>query len=189
MKIIKLLLVTFLVTSAFTTSAQITKRNWMLGGDIAIEYGETKHNDTGQKGDRTDLRLNPKIGYFIVDKLALGANMSFHYNSWHFKNQPNNKYTESHFGPFVRYYLLEVENPLNIFLESSYQIHLNDIYDVDVKTFNTSLGTGYFLTNSVSLEAILRYSHIETSYGNSSGINYDNITALFGFQIHLERKR
>jgi hypothetical protein len=101
MKTIKLF---FIATILFTVSAnsQITKGNWMVGGDAS--YDNSKVFDTNNEiiGSGNSIRIFPNIGYFIIDKFALGLNGNFNYGKSN--GSPSNVGYGG--GPFARYYFL-----------------------------------------------------------------------------------
>ena len=171
----KKILIAILFLISLTTYAQITKGNWMFGGNGAFKNYETTSMGISEKG--TSFNLNPNIGYFIIDKLAIGTSAQLSINS---------KFNSAiGFGPFVRYYILEKEKLYNIFSEVSYNI-FQGIKSGDTKfeTYNIKVGAVYFLTSSVGIEVALNYSN------QKSNQDYQNkeIGLLVGFQIHLEKK-
>ena len=174
MKILKII-IGFTIFITISSNAQITKGNWMFGGNGTFKNYETTSMGISEKG--TSLNLNPNIGYFFIDKLAVGTSAQLTVNS---------KFNSAiGFGPFVRYYILEKEKVFNIFSEVSYNI-FQGIKNGDAKfeTYNMKVGSVYFLTSSAGIELALNYSNQKSTQ------DYQNkeIGLLVGFQIHLEKK-
>lgn len=82
---------------------QITKGNWMMGGNGNF----TKSVQKGPYFDvkATTIALSPNVGYFLGDQFAVGASFKLDYE---YRNYPNveSKHTWLFAGPFVRYYFL-----------------------------------------------------------------------------------
>jgi len=174
MKINKILFIATLLV-VFASNAQIEKGNWMMGGSGSFGNYNTKSLGVENKG--TYLNLYPNIGYFFIDKLAVGTNalLSVH-----------TVYSTGYgIGPYVRYYFLEKEKPINVFSELSYNFQTSDgSNDAKFQTFNIKAGTVFFLNNSVGIEVALNYIN------KKSNLDYlsNNIFLGVGFQIHLERE-
>lgn len=186
MKKIKLFLIgTILLT--VSTNAQITKNNWMVGGNISFTNSKTSPNDNSHSESTSNaFNVSPNIGYFIVNKLAVGA--SYQYNSEVIKSDMGKaKYKSDNLGPFIRYYLLKPEKTANIFLETSY--NFSTMKEDKNTIFASKLGAVYFLNSSVGLELMLKYSIAKFKYHNDliPDDTTKGLTLGLGFQIHLER--
>lgn len=178
MKINKILfLTTFFLT--ITSNAQITKGNWMMGG--SANFGNYKTTSGGSSDESTNLNLYPNIGYFVIDKLALGTSGQFNYTIP--KSNENKSSISYGFSPFARYYFLEKEKSINIFSEVSYEILRNNLYNSKVDKFKIKAGTVFFLNSSVGIEVALNYSNQKTNTDYQNRAIYLDV----GFQIHLER--
>jgi|SRR6185437_3497305 len=117
-KAILLILVTLLFLNK--SNGQITKDNWMVGGNASFAFSNAGPRDNGSK--TTDLSLAPNIGYFFMDKFAGGIRLSFNRN--HIKYGLSNNFStfkNYSIGSFVRYYFLNVDRQYNILMEGSYQ--------------------------------------------------------------------
>lgn len=123
MKKILVLLVIGLFLNVTFVSGQTTKGNSQLGlsttlnlagmGSDLIGFGATsvkyKSNASGYTEPDPDKQMSfnlaPKFGYFIMDNLAVGAELNFAYRSEK-DGTDDDKYSTTLFGagPFVRYY-------------------------------------------------------------------------------------
>jgi hypothetical protein len=158
----------------FYANAQITKGNWMMGGSAAFSY--TKTSSPGYTdGGGTNFYVDPNVGYFFIDKLAIGAAVPLSFSKG---------FNSYGFSPFVRYYFLEKEKPLNIFSEASYGLSKNS-NDFQSDNFIIKAGTVFFLNSSVGLEVALNYSKQFTN----GDFEATGVTLGVGFQIHLEREK
>ncbi|MCO5237936.1 MAG: hypothetical protein M9904_14575 [Chitinophagaceae bacterium] len=182
----KIILLLF-ITSAFYNIAdcQITKENWLVGGNAAFSQLQSSSRSAAQS-KRTSFQITPLVGYFLWDKFAAGLNPSLTYVS----NNVGSTNTIINIGPFIRYYFLNEENIINLFAESGYAYgsitgkgqekgqHLN--------TFSFSGGPVIYFNSSVGLEFIIAYNTTKAVgfSGNNSKLQFG-----IGFQIHLERDK
>ena len=101
----------FLLTSlvivlfSLTVNSQITKGNWMVGGEGVIRGYKFSNEDKYT----FNAELFPKSGYFILDKLAVGGEIGVFIDR-------GNLY--SSFVPFSRYYLLNEEKIVIPYVEA-----------------------------------------------------------------------
>jgi len=173
----------FLIASIFYNDAdcQITKDNWMVGGNANISLQQEKLNQSNITG--FTIKAAPDIGYFIVDKFAVGVKTNLSYNYVKF-NGPGNKNTLLGFGPLLRYYFLSTENRINIFAESAYQ-YSTDFHGHSRNDFSFSAGPVIYFNTSVGLEFTFNY---DTFKGTISG-SANTLSFGIGFQIHLEKDK
>lgn len=178
MKTNKLYLLVIILFSIIS-NAQIIKGNWMMGG--AASFSHNKRTDYTGTSELTSLDVTPNVGYFFIDKLAVGASAIFRYVI----TDENNNFNYG-IGPFVRYYFLEKEKPLNIFSEVSYGFEKVNNGNPKIENFNVKAGVVYFLNSSVGIEAALNYLNQKYSDAMYNGTN-NSIYLGVGFQIHLEK--
>lgn len=187
MKKITFLAAFALLALAIPASAQIQKGNVMVGGNILTSGFQFDANNA------FDITLNPKAAWFISDGVALGADVNLGYSTADFTGN-----TLSYgVGALGRYYgakgANEVINHSRFFGEATVGINGRNINPYgDVASSNTtglgfSFGPGftYFITQSVGLEALVKYNGI-VGFGNQT---YTHGLGLgFGFQIYLPGK-
>jgi hypothetical protein len=153
--------------------SQVTKGYWLMGGNgNAGTFNET--NTDGNKRKGTFLNLNPNIGYFFVDNLAVGLSGQI--------ITKTNILPAYGVGPFVKYYFLKEDKAINVFSELSYYSFFYENYKLS--TLNIQAGTAFFLNNSVALEVSLNYNNSIDKFDNKES----QINLGVGFQIHLEKK-
>jgi hypothetical protein len=182
MKIGKLLLLAGILFFSTTLNAQILKGNWMMGGDATFSTNKETYPELTFK--TTSFGVSPNVGYFIIDKLAIGSSARLSYviedNS---TTERTNNFNYG-IGPFVRYYFLKPEKTINVFSEVSYYFEKVNQTDTKGNSIKIKAGAVYFLNSSVGLEVALNYLNQKVN-------NYMTNNAVFlgvGFQIHLEKE-
>lgn len=136
-------------------------------------------NDTNSNGDNyegTFIFINPNIGYFILDKFAIGLTGQI--------STRTNNIPAYQLGSFAKYYFLKDDRIINIFSE----ISCNSFFYESLHIFNTlnlKAGTAIFLNNSVAVEVSMNYYN---RIGKLPGNSASNINIGVGFQIHLEKE-
>jgi len=160
------------------TNAQITRGNWLVGGNAGFS---SSHKTYG-------FVLQPKIAYFPMDKFAAGLSLRLN----HSKVSGNrNSIWQYGLGPFLRYYFLPTDKPVNVFGEAGYFFvgDLRSGLGPESSTYNFDLKTGavLFLTGSVGLEVTLNYGYFKSSGASESSIT-NQFSLGIGFQVHLKKK-
>jgi hypothetical protein len=149
--------------------AQTSKSNWMLGGSGSFT------STTPEGGESTTkMNISPKVGYFVIDNLALGAEVSYTKNS----SESNATTT---FGPFARYYFASLGTSAKLFGQG--EAAFGSEGGESVTQFGVHAGVAYFFNNSIALEGSLGYDNMKVGEAKSSsfGVNV-------GFQIHFGGK-
>lgn len=157
------------------TNAQTEKGDWMVGGNFRL--------NTADKN--TEITLTPNAGYFIVENLALGG--SFALNS---SKSGNNKFTSFGVGPFVRYYFTSQNETIRPIIHGSFN-YLSAKNKIGTITSSTNTGTNFFvgggaaafISNSVSIDAIMGYDR--TKYKNFDGSG--GFAFNVGFQVYINQ--
>lgn len=198
----KVLLFTLTAFILKTSSAQITKHNWLVGG-TGLFSSTTSNSMAGAIGQRhTQINLSPNIGYFLVDKLAAGLRLGYSNDRYKELNTPNynlSKYIAYSVGPFLRYYFLPSDKQFNLLVDGSYQYGNergggvvstgSDPVDFDLTkyqkhTFSFAAGPVIYFNSSVGLEFLAAYT--TSKYANITGRN-NTFQVGVGLQVHLEK--
>lgn len=184
-------------------NAQISKGNWLVGssvfyGNIGNSENTTTYSNSpteyNSEGNSFQIGLSPNIGYFVVNKLAVGASVGLdYYNS---KSTSSNSTTfsttESKYnnigvsiGPFVRYYFVENQK-WSPYVQADFGYGISPSKQ-ESKTFNNGVlinssntdsnkynywnagfkfGMAYFLNSNVALQFYtgFTYSSTDSSY-------------------------
>lgn len=103
--IMKTIRLFFIATILFTISvnSQITKKNWMVGGNAYFDNSNAKNSNGEEIQSSTQIIVQPNIGYFFYDRFASGLSASYGYG----KTKGGNSNSGFSVGPFVRYYFFK----------------------------------------------------------------------------------
>jgi hypothetical protein len=166
-------------------NSQITKGNWLVGGNASFSRLQNSSSASVQF-KQTNVEISPLAGYFLQDKFAVGVNPSLSFGS----NTVANTNTVITVGPFIRYYFLPTGNIFNLFAQSSYAYGSvtgkGQGSGQQLNTFSFSGGPVLYFNTSVGLEFIIDYA--TTKVVGFSGAN-NELKFGIGFQIHLEKDK
>ena len=198
----KQIILLLLLSSAFTSYGQLTKKNWLVGGSGSFySYNENYSNPTFTQTARyTSIDVAASVGYFIVDKFAAGLRPSFS----SYKGEVvrvsvgsggNTNSYKLAIGPFARYYFLNTDRSFNILGDVSYQLGLYQILGGfhekgKNNTFSVMGGTEVFFNRTAGVEILLGYAKSIVSIENSPGAfnrTKSGFQVSIGFTLHLEK--
>jgi hypothetical protein len=190
-----LIIVIATVIFNFKADCQITKTNWMVGGNASFLF--TNASTGSEKSKSSNLSIAPNIGYFFIDKFVAGLQLS--YNRSHTKslqtavNSNFNSFITYSAGPFVRYYLLPVDQKYNIITEGNYQFGNEKVKTNNFNTnlssnsFSFSAGPVIYFNSSVGMEFLFNYIHYENNY--TENVSRNSFGAGIGLQVYLEKEK
>ncbi|MBX2900797.1 MAG: autotransporter domain-containing protein [Cyclobacteriaceae bacterium] len=176
--------------------AQFTgKGTVLLGGSSNLGFSsissETKTSfGTYSNGKHTNFTISPQAGYFLIDNLAIGAQISLGFSKY--KSPSGNVYNESTtqvmLTPFLRYYYQK------FYLQASAgfgSIKSKSDYSGEYKSKISSVGAalGYviLLSDQVGLEPQLGYSVNTSKDLNDYKSTDSGLTGSLGLFIYLAR--
>lgn len=166
--------------------AQTGKGSMLLGGNGGIRF------DSENNQKIFNAYLSPRIGLFVIDKLAIGIGLPLSINT-------SEDFENSSIGisPFIRYYIggsklipfLEARGGFSR-VHSRYKGTWGTIVTNNTNVSNMGLGLGaaYFITPAIGLEAIFAYDTTRFGYENGSS-NRGSLSLNFGFQVYFSRNR
>jgi hypothetical protein len=165
------------------TDAQIQRGNLLVGGDIA------NFNLTLGGGGAFQMRIDPKLAFFIRDNVALGAYLDFGLAT----AKGAGTTTDYGVGALGRYYIsdpkVNVLRQGRLFFEGTVGVQGVSLSGGS-NTTGLGLGIGpgyaYFVTSNIGLETLLKYNGI---VGFGSQAYRSNLNLGIGFQIYLSGKR
>ena len=148
----------------------------------------------------TSFNLSPRVGYFVANNLALGAELFYSYSKQDdflfegdilFEEVKSNSIGA---GPFARYYIKAKK--LTPFIEAGVvfgraKSSISDFSENEFSLFNFGGGAGIAipLGKKVSFDALLGYTHFETKQKEDNPSNVRNISNNFslnlGFSVYL----
>lgn len=177
------IILSFLLFFTFDSFSQTSRGHWILIGNGSFNSLRNASAGTLQYKE-TDLTLTASIGYFVLDRFALGVKPSYTYGS---NSIVNNGEKESVFsiGPFARYYLLSEERQFNIFTEAGYSYAKNSQNKFEQNTYYVLAGPVLYFNTSVGLEFTTGYAI--TKVPGFDGLNRA-IRFGVGFQFYFERE-
>jgi len=183
---LKILIISLLFTTL--SYSQITKNNWLVGGSGNFKTTNTEKLSDGTKPyfDRTIFSIAPNVGYFFYDKLAGGISLSYTYDNIYHED-----YQYFGVGPFIRYYFLNPDKRINLFLQGNFNYYQgggktsdgNDTGRFHNNGYGFKAGAAIFLNSSVALEFSLDYASTRLN----STLKEKTFMIGLGFQIHLEK--
>lgn len=201
MKSIKLFISATLLL-AINSYGQLDKKTWLVGGTGSFNSYKQEQTFTWQStgmesktiyNDR-EIEISAKVGYFVIDKLALGITPT--YSNFKQKSVTASDNTTHKFsiGPFARYYFLKKDKPFNILAEANYQfgnLSVSDQPDAKgtLNKFSFLVGPEIFFNSSVGMEVLLGYKTYNQKMVESFYTSYieNGFQIAVGFQIHLEK--
>ena len=190
MKTIKLIF-TLTLFSFLTSNAQITKGNWMVGGNGSYSNKESYTNNfNSSKLKTTEIDVKANIGYLFVDNLQAGIILNYlKYNLKNDDSGASNKHWLK-YGVYSRYYFLKNEKTINFFLDGSYSLGNRIYYNGDYKDkssgYSFSAGPTVFFNSSVAMEMAVNYS--STKFKGINDFIENDLRFTIGFQIFLEKE-
>ncbi|QGW29401.1 outer membrane beta-barrel protein [Phnomibacter ginsenosidimutans] len=177
--------------------AQITKGNWLVGGNF--QFAKSNNNGTASSNSRnTTFTISPKVGAFILDKGAIGLRGNYKSTMTKYEVTPGNLITNRQYtigvGPFIRYYFLPEEKLVNIISEVNVMYNQNVIKPYGGNNtskfynweYSLQSGAVLFLNSSVAMEALIGYAYIKEKDQDSK---VNSLSFNIGFQIHLEKQK
>ena len=180
----KILLISFgILFLMFNGKAQITKGNWLVGGNATLESTKYRAGDVYNQ-TVSEIGVNHNIGYFFLDKFSAGLKTSIAIRI--VKDDRDTEHsTRLNIGPFVRYYFLPVSNMVNILAEGYYG-YATGINMTKGKRASFFTGPVIFLNNVIGLEFLVGYSSVK--YSKYSEVD-NSILMNIGLQVHLEKNK
>jgi len=182
----------------FTANAQekeqptfgFQETNFLLEGNIGVNSTNNKNTDT-----KTNMfNFNPKVGYFLTDKIVVGAAFSVSNDKTKVNGTTTEKIEGFYGGAFGRYYFLELGKRFKTYAEVG--VGYAQVKDDGDKSkgigAGLNLGLNYFVTENIAISFnlgdIVSYSSVKEDGAKSvkefdANINvFDNFfnTAKFG---------
>lgn len=190
---IGLLALFVLLAISSSSFAQLTKGNWLVGGTGKFySYTSTYSTPTiSYESKYLDVNLAPGVGYFVVDKFAIGLKPSFNWTKS--KTYPpgggSTDIKRFTLGPFARYYILNSESQFNIVTEGTYQygIYRAGADKGSINNFSIMAGPVVYFNTTVGLEFLIGYTSSIEEIKNRYKNTLKGYQIGVGLQIHLEK--
>lgn len=171
--------------------SQITKGNWMMGGNVSGSL-TTYNSSAGQQNTGYTWQIAPDIGYFFIDKLGVGVKSNITKEGSRSTSTPGySTYVDFNLGPFVRYYFLPEENIINVVAEGSYLYGFigggatgRKGQSTSKNTFSLLAGPVAYFNSSASVEFLIGY--LSAKYVNIKGRN-NTLYFSLGLQVYIKK--
>lgn len=172
-------------------------------GDIILEgnLGFSSTNDKNTEEKTSSFNFNPKVGYFMSDKLAIGVELMVGSDKEEVAGTDTDKNSNIGAGAFARYYFLDLGQRFKTYGELGLGFNSGKAGLADVKYSGIGAGVGlgvnYFVTEKIAinfaLTDILSYStfkydegeNVSQFNGNVNVFNNFFTTAQFGLTFKL----
>lgn len=196
----KKLILFCLLLASFISQAQFEKGRILAGGSGSLSIVTDKNKvgtTTVVTGTNVNFGLSPRVGYFIMDNLAVGAELQFGVSSFNPKGSgsSNSSSVSALLGPFARYYL----EP-GIFFQGGFGLGTQSNHfpsgttTVETKfvitTINLGVGYALFLNDHVAVEPMITYQSRGSREIDSDPVAKDVDNGLYlsvGLQVYLSR--
>lgn len=191
------LMVIFFIGSLLNAQAQLTRGNWLVGGNAKMyTYQDNQVYPTSSvQYSMIDLDISGTAGYFLADKFALGLRPGFSWFKGHWigatggvsGGSTNTK--RYYIGPFARYYFLNEEKPFNILGDVCYRFGAADYKDLDgrMNEFSFLGGPVIFFNSAVGMEILLGYVYKIEDVPGYYRYEKKGFQVGVGLQIHLTK--
>lgn len=192
----KLIFTLVLAAVAGAASAQFNQGRMLVGGDFSFSSQTEKSKSGGTTvtfGKTTSIELGPKVGYFLIDNLAVGAALDVSLTKFKPEDADNdseNTFTTFGIAPFVRYYLSQ-----GIFFQGQFGVgsgknkstlgSVSNESKFGVTNLNVGAGYAYFLNDNVAIEPMIGYGSTTLNYKDSNPEFKDLRSGLF-LQVSIQ---
>jgi hypothetical protein len=191
----RFLLLAVCIVPGLITQAQPTAGKILAGGFLGV----TTYADKSKSGGTTNtnsvntyVQLLPAAGYFLTDRLAVGASLGLEGTILKNPGSTVEKTTEMKFlfGPFARYYL--ISGTAGIYAEGSFTAGIGKhkltyettTYEENLMSFGIGIKPGayFYVTPKVAVEATVGWMGFSTEVLKDPDDNKE-ITNAFGFTL------
>lgn len=184
----------FILSTTFSllfvfSKAQLDKKTWLVGGNFSFSASQSTATDN----IRTNLfQIGPNVGYFLWDKLAAGIKLdiTLQRDGYPTTGAGTGHLLYNHFlyGLFTRYYLLNKEKQVNLFVEGNYAFGSNKasgyypISDAKISKYSFFAGPVIYLNSNIGVEMVVGYFNYRDA---KAGTTISGFQTNIGLQIHL----
>lgn len=166
------ILILALAALSFQAQAQTDKGTVMAGGQLSLTTNK----------NASSFRLNPNVGFFVGDNLALGGNIRFD-----FSKAGTVSANEFGIGPFMRYYFGKSQAKPFLVFSADYLTNKVKTSTAEISNsgygFLLGLGFAAFLNRNVAIEGIGGYNYAD--YTNAEGNG--GFSLSIGFQLYFNK--
>ncbi|HLO80307.1 MAG TPA: hypothetical protein VK166_05095 [Chitinophagaceae bacterium] len=188
------------IFSTTTSFGQLDKGVWIIGGSgsFSVQNRDFVTPAYTVIYKDVDITISPSIGYFVIDKLALGFRPSYLLKKSEDRGSTGTasggrgNFSSFEIGAFGRWYFLKKDNNYNIVSDISYNYGFQSNFGSNTghnNSFKFLTGPVIYFNSSVGIELLLGYSRSKVlNNNNTSALNRGFLTTI-GFQIHLGKNK
>lgn len=182
-----------IVCFSISANCQLDKKTWLVGGSGSFYSYNVEDNSTtySSQSKYTQIDISASIGYFIMDKLALGLRptISSVKGSVTSTGGLSTNVQRYWIGPFGRYYFLNKEKQYNILTDVSFQTGFfgGGLAKGKLSTFSALTGPVIYFNSSIAMEFLLGYSYSKEDVEQANKEIRKGLQIGIGFQFHLEK--
>jgi hypothetical protein len=154
--------------------------NFMIGSTVGFSTAKSNVSlnsrdleEEGEGNSGIQFNIAPKIGYFVIDNLALGLGMDYTFSRVKEPNQDETTDADLLFGPFGRFFL-PLDDDISLFVEGTFG-YGNSSDDLQVGTarqrINTNIvalgvgpGLSVYSNSGFGIEAVLKYNFARSKF-------------------------
>lgn len=162
-----------------TAMAQTDQGGWMFGAGSNLGFTSGKADNDAEDAT-SNLELNARAGYFIIDNLAVGLDVNYGSESTDGVSSAS-----MGVGPYLRYFLMENK----LFGEAGFQYQS---FSFDGENLGSGsaigIGAGYaaWLNDNITLEPMVRYQMTSLKpEGADESVKGSNFGVMVNFGIYL----
>lgn len=193
-------------------SSSVDLNNW--GSDLlGLGFSSTKYVSTtgivSEAYKTSFLNLIPKVGYFVIDNLAAGLDLTVSTYATKYNDNTKSTSTLLCIGPFVRYYVPVPLDKFKPFAELNTGIGINNYKETRIPASNTTeqksgvflfglwAGMAMPLGDRVTFDGMLGYNHVTygtkvtSETGGTSGKEKRKVGTFgvkLGFVVFFDKK-
>ena len=163
-----------------------------LGYSKVTYKSDTDGFEESEPTKSISVNLLPKVGYFAVDNLALGLDISLALYNMN-DNETNHKYSQTllSIGPFVRYYIptdkvmsfFEVGGSLGVLNNKQEGDDWDGENKLSVMSFGSGIGIAVPLGDRVTFDVMAVYNSLTLKDKEDNDDNYRTIYGTFGLKL------
>jgi len=187
------------------SEAPTSKGNWIIGGATNIGFSSqkitTKSGDYSVDGQKsTNFNINPTVGYFVIDNLAVGLNLGYEvekYDEYRSIDQ-RFKVTNTTFTamPSLTYFF-DADSKAFPYISAGAGYAVTNAktdtyepYKINYFVWGAKAGLAYFITPSIGIDLGLSYQQLSTTFNETNGspenkVIFKNLGASIGFNFVL----
>ncbi|MBP6688157.1 MAG: autotransporter domain-containing protein [Lacibacter sp.] len=192
-------LTTVLLTLGIASNAQIQKGTIHINGQFASNSGANNQTIADGLIKSFSIRLNPNVGYFVMDRWEIGSGLLFSTTKNRYKNVipgSSEKYTSNSFGlqAYTKYYFGNGALKPYVTANGSHTWLTNKTTYVNTGTFTSKInswnagagvGLAWFASQRVGLFSQLTFDNAWNNNNNSN----QSLNLNFGVQVNLGKKK